>query len=86
VTFILKTDEDCYDLLVFLALFDNHGMKKRCIYRSLFNYDLLTTSYSSRVYMEVGRNDTLSANPPFTAGLKQSWYFNQLPGLTQLCL
>jgi len=43
--------------------------------------------------MEVGRNDILSANPPFTAGLKHGWHFNQLrllvalwPGLIQSLL
>ena len=66
-------------------------MVKCRIYRSSFSYDLLTTNYSSHVDVEVGRNDGLSAYPPFTAGLKQGWHLNKLcllvalwPGLTQL--
>jgi len=40
-----------------MALFGNCGMEKRRICRPLLSYDLLTTNYSSRVDVEVGRND-----------------------------
>jgi len=73
--------------MIFL-FFGNRGMEKRICY-SLYSCDLLTSNYSSRVDMEVDRENILSANPPFTAGLNQGWHFNQLrllvalwPGLT----
>jgi len=84
----MKTVTSCFS-----ALFGNFGVDKRRICRSLLSYDLLTANYSSRVDLELGQNDVSSANPPFTAVLKQGWHFNQLhllvalwPGLTQVHL
>ena len=73
---------------LFFGTFNNRCMEKCHICRSLFNNDLLSTNYSSCVDVKVGHNNILSAYPPFTAGLKQGWHFNQLhlllwPGFTQ---
>jgi len=65
-------------------------MEKRRICRSLFSYDLLTINYSSRVDVEVGRNNYTYL--PILRSLLASngWHFNALhllvalwPGLTQ---
>jgi len=67
-----------------LALLGNRGVEKCRICRLLFSYDLLTTNYSSRVDMEVGRNDYTYV--PILRSLLASngWHFNELRLLVAL--
>jgi len=73
-----------------MVLFGNCGVEKRCICRPLLSYDLLTTNYSSRVDVEVGRNDYTYLLILRSLLASNSWHSNQLrllvalwPGLTQ---